>query len=116
MPCAGSRRAASPTRWAAMTAWWGETGGGGGPGRGGGGGWARPAGRRAVVPAVPAPRRNGGFVLTSPAGQIEPDPASMPGAVASLQDWSESIAIFARLVPQAQVVGAIVSGGIWPAA
>jgi hypothetical protein len=59
--------------------------------------------------------RGGGTVLTFPAGEIEPDPASMPGAVASLESWSESVAVFARLAPETRVVVAIVSGVIWPA-
>jgi hypothetical protein len=59
--------------------------------------------------------RRGGSVLTFPAGQIEPDPACMPGAIQSLDTWSESIAIFARLAPETQIVTAIVSGVIWPA-
>jgi hypothetical protein len=60
--------------------------------------------------------RRGGAVLTFPAGQIEPDPASRPGAIESLDVWSESVAIFARMVPETQIVTAIVSGVIWPAA
>ena len=58
--------------------------------------------------------RQGGSVLTFPAGQIEPDPASMPGALESLESWSESVAVFARLAPETRIVVAIVSGVIWP--
>jgi 1-acyl-sn-glycerol-3-phosphate acyltransferase len=75
-----------------------------------------PSQRMRVVRAVVGHLRHGGAVLTFPAGQIEPDPASMPGAVASLHNWSESVAIFTRLVPETQVVVAIVSGVFWPAA
>ena len=75
-----------------------------------------PAQRMGVVRHVVNRLRRGEAVLTFPAGQIEPDPAAMPGAVESLRGWSESIAIFTRLVPQAQVVVAIVSGVFWPAA
>jgi 1-acyl-sn-glycerol-3-phosphate acyltransferase len=75
-----------------------------------------PAQRMGVVRQVVNCLRRGQAVLTFPAGQIEPDPAAMPGAVESLRGWSESIAIFTRLVPQAQVVVAIVSGVFWPAA
>jgi 1-acyl-sn-glycerol-3-phosphate acyltransferase len=57
--------------------------------------------------------RQGGAVLTFPAGQIEPDPAVRPGAVESLASWSESAALFARLVPQAAIVPVLVSGVLW---
>jgi hypothetical protein len=72
--------------------------------------------RMGVVRAVVSHLRLGGAILTFPAGRIEPDPISMPGAVESLKDWSESIAIFGRLVPEVKIVVAIVSGVLWPAA
>jgi len=72
--------------------------------------------RMGVVRAVVSHLRSGGAILTFPAGQIEPDPISMPGAVQSLAGWSESIAIFSRLVPEVKIVLAIVSGVLWPAA
>jgi 1-acyl-sn-glycerol-3-phosphate acyltransferase len=75
-----------------------------------------PGQRMGVVRATVQHLRRGGAVLTFPAGKIEPDPASMPGAIQSLESWSESIAIFARLAPETQIVTAIVSGVIWPAA
>jgi hypothetical protein len=72
--------------------------------------------RMGVVRNVVSHLRLGGTILTFPAGQIEPDPISMPGAVESLTGWSESIAIFSRLVPDLKIVVAIVSGVLWPAA
>jgi 1-acyl-sn-glycerol-3-phosphate acyltransferase len=72
--------------------------------------------RMGVVRSVVNNLRAGGAVLTFPAGQIEPDPISMPGATESLMDWSESIAIFSRPVPELKIVVAIVSGVLWPAA
>jgi 1-acyl-sn-glycerol-3-phosphate acyltransferase len=69
-----------------------------------------------AIRAVVKHLRQGGAVLTFPAGRIEPDPAVAPGAVESLQTWSESIALFARLAPQTQIVLAIVSGVVSPAA
>jgi len=69
-----------------------------------------------AIRAVVNHLRQGGAVLTFPAGRIEPDPAVAPGAVESLQTWSESIALFARLAPQTQIVPAIVSGVVSPAA
>jgi 1-acyl-sn-glycerol-3-phosphate acyltransferase len=74
--------------------------------------------RMAVMRAAVSQLRQGRAVLTFPAGEIEPDPAALgvPGAVASLQNWSHSIGLFARLVPQTRIVPAIVSGVVSPAA
>ena len=54
----------------------------------------------------------GGALLTFPAGEIEPDPAALPGAAAALARWSDSVGLFARLAPQTQIVPAVVSGAI----
>lgn len=72
--------------------------------------------RMAVVRAAANHLRQGGTVLTFPAGEIEPDPACMPGARRSLDSWSESMALFARLAPETNIVTAIVSGVLWPTA
>lgn len=55
--------------------------------------------------------RQGGALLTFPAGRIEPDPAAagMRPAVAALQSWSASFALLARAVPQTCIVPAIVT-------
>jgi hypothetical protein len=74
-----------------------------------------PSRRMGVVRSVVGHLRRGGAALTFPAGEIEPDPACMPGAIDSLETWSESIAVFARLVPETRLLVAIVSGVIWPA-
>ena len=76
---------------------------------------ADPGKRMGVVRNVVSHLRRGGAALTFPAGEIEPDPACMPGAIDSLDSWSESIAVFARLVPETRLLVAIVSGVIWPA-
>lgn len=68
--------------------------------------------RLEVLRGIAAHLRGGGAVLTFPAGEIEPDPASMPGAVESLARWSDSIGFFARLVPETAIVPAFVSGVI----
>jgi 1-acyl-sn-glycerol-3-phosphate acyltransferase len=60
--------------------------------------------------------RSGGAVLIFPGGQIEPDPATMTGAIESLQSWSRSIGLIIRLVNEIRVVPAIVSGVVCPAA
>jgi hypothetical protein len=62
--------------------------------------------------SIAAHIRADGTVLTFPAGHIEPDPACMPGAVESLETWSDSIGFFARLYPDACIVTAFVSGVI----
>ena len=59
--------------------------------------------------------RSGGALVTFPAGRIEPDPAVLPGAVESLQTWSESIALFVRLAPETLIVPAIIRGVLAPA-
>lgn len=77
---------------------------------------ATPEGRFRVVRAAARHLRSGGALLTFPAGRIEPDPAVLPGALASLDRWSASVDLFARLAPDLQVVPAIVSGVLSPAA
>jgi len=54
--------------------------------------------------------RAGGALLTFPAGEIEPDPAVLPGAVQALTRWSESSTVFLRMVPDCVVVPLVVSG------
>jgi putative hemolysin len=67
-----------------------------------------------VVRSVTQHLRRGGCVLTFPAGRIEPDPAVLPGATASLAQWSDSLGLFARLAPAAQIVPLLVSGVFSP--
>lgn len=69
-----------------------------------------------VVRSVAHQLRAGGCVLTFPAGKIEPDPAVLPGAAAGLAQWTDSIGLFARLVPEARIVPLLVSGVFSPAA
>jgi len=73
-------------------------------------------GRLQVLRSMLAGLQSGGAVLTFPAGQIEPDPAVLPGALESLQSWSESIALFIRKVPETRIVGAVVSCVLAPQA
>lgn len=70
------------------------------------------AGRAQAMRIAARHLRNGGALLTFPAGHIEPDPAVMDDADATLVDWSAVTALFCRLVPGLPVVGALVSGVI----
>jgi hypothetical protein len=54
--------------------------------------------------------QEGGAVLIFPSGQIDPDPAVLPGAWEALQNWSKSIAIMLRRAPETQLLTAITSG------
>lgn len=69
-----------------------------------------------LIRSVARHLRGGGALLTFPAGQIEPDPAVLSGAVASLERWSSSAAVFARFARGAVIVPAIVSGVLSPRA
>ncbi len=73
-------------------------------------------GRLGVVRSAARHLKRGGAVLTFPGGKIEPDPAVLPGAVEALERWSESLDLFARLVPGLAVVPAVVSGVLSPTA
>jgi hypothetical protein len=67
-----------------------------------------------VVRSVRGHLRRGGSVLTFPGGKIEPDPAVLRGASAALDDWTDSIGLFARLVPEVQIVPLLVRGVFSP--
>ena len=67
-------------------------------------------GRSSTVRPVARHLRSGGAVLTFPGGRIEPDPAVLPGAAESLERWSGSVDLFARLVPGLAVTPVVVSG------
>jgi acyltransferase-like protein len=73
-------------------------------------------GRFGVVRTATRHLRSGGAVLVFPGGGIEPDPAVLPGAIEALGRWSESLELFARLVPGLTVVPAVVSGVLSPIA
>ena len=79
-------------------------------------GEAAAAGRSAALRAAVSHLRAGGALLTFPAGDIEPDPAVHPGAVASLESWSPSTALLLRRAPGCVVVPVIVSGVLSPRA
>lgn len=74
------------------------------------------AARLGVVRQAARHLRSGGAVLIFPGGQIEPDPAFLPGAAAALEDWSTSLELFARLTPPLTIVPALISGVLSPTA
>jgi len=61
------------------------------------------------IRAVARDLRHGGVVLLFPAGHLEPDPAVLCRSRALLP-WSDSVALIARLAPEAQIVPAAVAG------
>jgi hypothetical protein len=71
-----------------------------------------PAKRMTAVRQVVAHLKGGGAVLIFPAGKIEPDPDVYDGAEQSLANWSDSVSLFLRLVPETQVVPALVRGRV----
>jgi hypothetical protein len=58
--------------------------------------------------------RAGGALLVFAAGEVEPDPALLPGAAESLSKWSGSLAWLLRQVPDAVLVVTIVSHVLAP--
>jgi hypothetical protein len=59
--------------------------------------------------------RAGGALLIFARGKVEPDPAVLPGAERDLQEWSPSLSMFLRQVPEAKLLVSIVSGVLSPA-
>ncbi|MDD2523194.1 MAG: 1-acyl-sn-glycerol-3-phosphate acyltransferase [Anaerolineaceae bacterium] len=49
-------------------------------------------------------------VIIFPSGQLEPDPAIVPGAAEALQGWSDSIGVFLNKVPKTRLLPVLVSG------
>ena len=54
--------------------------------------------------------QEGAALLLFPSGNIDPDPAMLPGAVDNLNRWSPSVELILKKVPEARVQVAIVSG------
>lgn len=57
--------------------------------------------------------RNGGAVLTFPAGSIEPDPDVFSGALESLNTWTDSAGVFLRLAPETKIAPVLVRCVVW---
>ena len=58
--------------------------------------------------------RSGVIVLIFPTGHADPDPDYMQGAFRRFEDWSESIALILRRVPETRLVPVVVSGILEP--
>ena len=71
-----------------------------------------PQRRLPAIRAAASHLRTGGSLLTFPGGNIEPDPALHPDAADCLQNWSDSLDLLARLVPELTIVPAVTSGVI----
>ena len=69
--------------------------------------------RMKLVRQVSGHLRNGGTALTFPAGEIEPDPNVYPGAVDSLQSWTDSVGVFIRMAPDTVILPMLVRNVIW---
>ncbi len=72
-----------------------------------------PSTRVTLVRQVSGHLRSGGAALTFPAGQIEPDPGTYPGAVKSLQNWTDSVGVFIRMAPETAILPVLVRNVIW---
>jgi 1-acyl-sn-glycerol-3-phosphate acyltransferase len=75
----------------------------------------QPHERVSLVRKVHRHLQSGGSLMTFPAAHNEPDPDVHPGAVASLQSWTDSVGVFVRLRPETPVVPVCVRGVTWAA-
>jgi hypothetical protein len=69
-------------------------------------------GRMAVVRSAIRHLGEGGSLLIFPSGQLDPDPAVLPGADQALRNWSPSIGVMLRAHPETRVMVSIVSGAL----
>ena len=72
-----------------------------------------PGSRTGAIRQISRHLRHGGSALSFPAGGIEPDPGIYPGALESLDNWTDSVGLFTRFAPETAVVPVLVSGVIW---
>lgn len=70
--------------------------------------------RMTVVRSAIRHLREGGALLVFARGRIDPDPAHMPGAVEEIENWSSSLGLFLRKVPETKLAITIVSGILAP--
>ncbi|MBM3153267.1 MAG: hypothetical protein FJZ96_13865, partial [Chloroflexi bacterium] len=67
------------------------------------------AGRMAGLLSAVRYLKSGGSVLLMGSGTIDPDPAVYPGALASLQRWTEAASLFLRYAPSTRILLTAVS-------
>jgi hypothetical protein len=72
-----------------------------------------PVDRMGAVRKASSHLREGGALLTFPAGEIEPDPDVYAGAIESLDSWLDSAGVFIRFAPQAKIVPVVVRNVLW---
>ena len=72
------------------------------------------AGRATALRASMDHLQSGGSLLFFPHDEVEPDPETSPGAMASLRDWSRSIEIILRRVPETRLQVTMASGILMP--
>jgi hypothetical protein len=58
--------------------------------------------------------QRGGAILLFAHGEVEPDPGFMPGARKSIEEWSRSIEVMLRKVPETRLVITTVSDALLP--
>jgi hypothetical protein len=72
------------------------------------------SGRSTVVREMIRHLDDGGSLLIMPSGNVDPDPAILPGAPEALNRWSPSLELILRRRPETQVLVTIVSGVLSP--
>jgi hypothetical protein len=72
------------------------------------------AGRSTALREMLRHLEGGGSLMLFPGGNVEPDPAFVPGGREALARWSPSVGLLLRHVPQAQVLPAVVSSVLSP--
>jgi hypothetical protein len=76
----------------------------------------RPEQRLSALRGISIHLRDGGAMLTFPAGAIEPDPHLRPRAALRLRGWQDRLPVMARIAHDVPIVPAVVRGVLSPAA
>ncbi len=69
--------------------------------------------RVAMVRRGSAHLRNGGSILTFPAGHTEPDPDVYDSALESLKTWTDSASVFIRFAQETAILPIVVRNVVW---
>ena len=73
-------------------------------------------GRMEAMRSIIRHLKDGGALLMFPTGKIDPDPSVLPGSEDALRNWSPSLELILRKVPQTRLLVTIISGVISPTA